>query len=83
MKSAKLRSIMNNNRFNLRSWDHGLVGQELLKHNILPRKLSPDEVKAAQGLIVPASAPSTQLKEGTFSGTAKAMTEVYRRIETR
>lgn len=69
--------------FNLRKWDHGLVGQELLKHGIIPRKLSPDEVDAAQGLISPASTPSNKLAEGTFSGTAKALTEVYHRIETR
>lgn len=69
--------------FNLRTWDHGLVSQELLKHHITPRKLSPNEVEAAQGLIVPASSPGNNLAEGTFSGTAKALTEVYRRIETR
>lgn len=67
----------------LRAWDHGLVGQELAKNKLFPRELSLDETKAAQGLVVPASSPERNLSVGTFSGTAKAMTQVFHRIEDR
>ncbi len=69
--------------FNLRTWDSGLVGLELSKLGIIPRDLSPEEIEAAQGRIVPATAPESKIPEGTFSGTSKALTEIYRRIETR
>lgn len=67
----------------LRVWDHGLVNQELARNQLFPRRLSPDATKAAQGLVVPANAPERRLSSGTFSGTAKAMTEVFHRIEDR
>lgn len=69
--------------FNFQVWDHGLVAQELIRRNVGPRALTAQETRDAQGLIVPATAPRTRISRGTFSGTAKAMTEVYHRIETR
>jgi hypothetical protein len=69
--------------YNLRTWDAGLVVQELRKHDLLPRDLTGEPTVRAHGLIVPATRPQNRLQEGTFSGTAKAMTEVYHRIQTR
>lgn len=67
----------------VRVWDHGLLDQELVNNKLFPRRLSPDETRAAQGLIVPATAPDKKLSVGTFSGTSKAMTEVFHKIEDR
>jgi hypothetical protein len=68
---------------NLRVWDHGLVAQSLSQSSIFPRALSPQEKDDAMGQIVPATAPKSQLSHGTFSGTAKALTEVFRAGESR
>ena len=60
--------------FLLRSWDHGIVTQELVRHSILPRaKEDVDENDDG----------SSKIGEGTFSGTSKALTDVYHRIESR
>lgn len=67
----------------LRVWDHGLIGQLLASNKLFPRELSPEETKAAQGLIVPATGPNRTLSVGSFSGTAKIMTDVFHRIEDR
>ncbi|KAJ4410336.1 hypothetical protein N0V82_009240 [Gnomoniopsis sp. IMI 355080] len=67
----------------LRSWDHGLITQELVRRKIFPRKLGPEEVKRAQGLIVPSTSPDTQITKGSFSGSSKALTDVFARIENR
>lgn len=76
-------SAMGRGKLLLRSWDHGLVAQELSKHKLIPRKLSSEDVDAAQGLIVPDTVPDNKLSAGTFSGTSKALTEVFKRIEDR
>jgi hypothetical protein len=68
---------------NLRVWDHGLVAQSLLQNRIVPRGLSAQVEHDAMGQIVPAPAPAHQLSKGTFSGTAKALTEVFRAGEER
>jgi len=68
---------------NLRVWDHGLVAQSLSQSSIFPRALSDQEKDNAMGQIVPATAPAQQLSKGTFSGTAKALTEVFRAGENR
>lgn len=67
----------------LRSWDHGLVTQELVRRQIFPRRLGPEEIKKAQGLIVPNTSPDTQISKGTFSGSTKALTDVFARVENR
>lgn len=67
----------------LRSWDHGLLTQELVKRKVFPRRLGADDIKDAQGLIVPGTAPDTQVSTGTFSGTTKVLTDVFQRIENR
>jgi hypothetical protein len=58
----------------LRNWDRGVVGSELIGLGIFPRK----GVSGGSPLGVPAP-----LKTGTYNGTKMAMTEVYRRIEDR
>ncbi|KAJ0117003.1 lipoxygenase 1 [Diaporthe amygdali] len=74
---------MDRGKLLLRSWDQGLVAQELSKYKLIPRRLSPEAVKAAQGLIVPDTTPDNKLSVGTFSGTSKALTQVFKRIEDR
>lgn len=76
-------SAMDRGKLLLRSWDQGLVAQELSKYNLVPRKLTQEAVKAAQGLIVPDTTPDNRLSTGTFSGTSKALTQVFKRIEDR
>lgn len=76
-------SAMDRGKLLLRSWDQGLVAQELSKYKLIPRRLSPEAVKAAQGLIVPDTTPDNKLSVGTFSGTSKALTQVFKRIEDR
>lgn len=76
-------SSMDRGKLILRSWDQGLIAQELSKHNLIPRKLSPEAVKAAQGLVVPNTTPESKLSTGTFSGTSKALTQVFKSIEDR
>ena len=71
------------NTFNLRVWDAGLVVQELERNNLLPRDLTGSPTIRAMGVITPATKPKNRIKEGTFNGTAKAMTEVYHRIQMR
>ncbi|GHJ85914.1 hypothetical protein NliqN6_2316 [Naganishia liquefaciens] len=71
------------NKFNLRVWDAGLVVQELERNHLLPRDLTGSPTIRAMGVITPATKPKNRIKEGTFSGTAKAMTEVYHRIQMR
>lgn len=68
---------------NLRVWDHGLVAQALSQSHAVPRALSAAEKDAAMGQIVPATGPSKPLSVGTFSGTARALTEVFRAGESR
>lgn len=68
---------------NLRVWDHGLVAQALSQSHAIPRSLSAAEKDAAMGQIVPATGPPKPLSIGTFSGTAKALTEVFRAGENR
>jgi hypothetical protein len=68
---------------NLRVWDQGLVKQVLSQGGIVPRSLTAQEKDDAMGQIVPAMAPKVGLPFGTFSGTAKALTEVFRRSEDR
>ncbi|KAG6355916.1 hypothetical protein INS49_015300 [Diaporthe citri] len=76
-------SSMDRGKLLLRSWDQGLIAQELSKHKLIPRKLSPEAVKAAQGLVVPNTTPESKLSTGTFSGTSKALTQVFKSIEDR
>lgn len=78
-----MAGIDNSGQLLLRTWDHGLVSQELIRERIFPRRLSPEETTAADGLIVPATAPKTKIRSGTFSGTTKALTDVFHRVETR
>jgi len=68
---------------NLRVWDHGLVHQVLAQIDNVPRQLSDQEKDEAMGQIVPAKPPTPGLQFGTFSGTAEALTEVFRRSEDR
>lgn len=68
---------------NLRVWDHGLVAQALSQSHVVPRALSATQKDAAMGQIVPATPPKKHLSVGTFSGTAKALTEVFRAGESR
>lgn len=58
----------------LRNWDRGIVGSELIKLGLFPRK-------SVSGAL-PLSKP-TSIETGTFDGTKMAVTEVYRRIEDR
>lgn len=76
-------SSMDQGKLLLRSWDQGLVAQELSKYKLIPRKLSPEAIKAAQGLVVPSTTPESKLSTGTFSGTSKALTQVFKSIEDR
>lgn len=76
-------SSMDRGKLLLRSWDQGLIAQELSKHKLIPRKLSPEAVKAAQGLVVPNTTPESKISAGTFSGTSKALTQVFKSIEDR
>lgn len=76
-------SSMDRGKLLLRSWDQGLIAQELSKHNLIPRKLSPEAVKDAQGLVVPSTTPGSKFSTGTFSGTSKALTQVFKSIEDR
>jgi hypothetical protein len=67
----------------VQEWDVGLVDQELILNNIGPRALSERQIDDAMGLIVPVTDPEKKIEEGTFSGTQKALTEVYMKIEER
>jgi hypothetical protein len=73
---AKLPSRLDD-LFNIREWDRGIVSQELIKFHIFPRIVDSNSVLRT----LPTS--SDAIVEGSFSGTAKAMTEVFRRIETK
>jgi hypothetical protein len=69
--------------FKLQVWDHGLVAQELTLRKLVPRNLSGDQINNSLGNIVPKIGPPKKLATGTFSGTQKALTEVYNRSEDR
>lgn len=74
------------NRLDLRklqAWDQGLVNQALVKENILPGKPTDEQVEKAEGGVVPSAGPGAQITEGTFNGTAKALTGIYKKIEAR
>ncbi|KIM23152.1 hypothetical protein M408DRAFT_28160 [Serendipita vermifera MAFF 305830] len=67
----------------LREWDKGIVGAELIKQGIFPRKHSPDVDGLINALIHPESSKSHHLTTGTIQGTKMAMTEVHSRITDR
>jgi hypothetical protein len=68
---------------NLVAWDRGLVAQVLAREGIVPRDLDDKQKEDAQGQIVPATTPKPTLSVGTFSGTTKAVTEVFDRAGDR
>jgi len=67
----------------INEWDHGLVTQELRRNGIIPRPLNDKQIEEADGLIVPTTTPDNRLKEGSFDGTQKALTEIFQRMEDR
>ena len=64
----------------LKEWDQGVLVSELITDNLFPRFFPVDK---AVGLIAPPQSPkdSDGINEGSFSGSQKAATEVYSRIE--
>lgn len=64
----------------LKEWDQGVLVGELINHGLFPR---PIQISKTTNLITPADQPkdSDGIRVGTFSGSQKAATEVYSRIE--
>lgn len=73
-------SSVSRNPLRLKEWDKGVFASELIKNSVFPRAVSPDDngyISPAPGNVAP------PLAEGTFSGSQKAATEMYHRIEQR
>lgn len=76
-------SSIDHSSFPLRVWDSGLVNQMLEKNRLFPRLTLAVNNEPAQTRHSPVTTTRPKLSVGTFSGTSKAMTEVYHGIEDR
>ncbi|PSK60223.1 hypothetical protein B9Z65_1121 [Elsinoe australis] len=65
----------------LRHWDAGLFESELIAHDVTPRALPVKAGETHDNLIVPDEVEPTPLPRGSFAGTQRALTEVYKRSE--
>ena len=65
--------------YRLKHWDKGVFSLELLNLSI-----TPSTVDISDGVVSgPLKIPLGQVKEGTYSGTQLALTEMFSRIEKR
>lgn len=76
-------SSIDHSSFPLRVWDSGLVNQVLEKNRLFPRLALPVHNEPAQSHNASVTSLRPKLSVGTFSGTSKAMTDVYHGIEDR
>lgn len=65
--------------YRLKQWDKGVFSLELLNLSITPPTLNIYDGVVSGHLKI----PSGQVKEGTYSGTQLALTEMFSRIERR
>lgn len=65
--------------YSLKHWDKGVFSLELLNLSITPATLNVYDGVVSGHLKI----PSGQVKEGTYSGTQLALTEMFSRIEKR
>lgn len=65
--------------YRLKHWDKGVFSLELLNLSITPATLNIHDGLVSDHLKI----PSGQVKEGTYSGTQLALTEMFSRIEKR
>ena len=69
----------------LHAWDGGVFENELISSGVIPRRLKvPASDSRSIDLNVPAGAEEVRpMRTGTFKGSQKAVTEIYRRSEER
>lgn len=80
---SNISSNLVDDSLRLVAWDEGLVAQSLVANKLWPRALSENDKRDALGWIVPKTRPQNQLKEGTFHGTTRALTQVFDLIQNR